>query len=378
VRRDWLLLPLLGLVSVALIGITAELVSRQLFSESSERLATCLVLDDSSHGVRGIPNSTCREKSQESPLVEYRLDAAGFRSGFISRTTQSGTFRIVMVGSSIAMGERVPFSQTLAAVLPKELSESSGRPIELYNEGMAYGFARNVVLRFPDALAAKPNAVLWLLTPLDVQLASVVDVKSAFRGPAHASRIWDRVKERLLSRLQTEGGNVFITGFAVRHWIYAHERQDLYAKAFLASGNTEETGFLEASFGPVWEAHLKEFAAHAAQVAAQANRAGVPLIATLVPNHAQAAMIASGSWPSGFDPYRLGEKLRSIIVGNGGTYVDILPEFRNATDVGQLYFPMDGHPNAAGHLIISQFLANRLGPVLSSGEDVPASADVKR
>jgi hypothetical protein len=375
--RDWLLLPLLGLASIAVIGITAELLSRHLFSESSERLATCLVLDDQINGVRGIPNSTCWEKAPESPLIEYRLDSAGFRSGLTSQATRSGTFRIVLVGSSIAMGERVAFSQTLAALLPKELSGRSGRPIELYNEGMAYGFARNVALRFPDALAAKPDAVLWLLTPLDVQLASVVDVKNAFGGPAHGSRALDRVKDRLLTGLRTEGGNVFVTGYALRHWLYAHERQDLYVQAFLSRGSAAETGFLEESFGPLWQAHLKEFATYAAQVETQAKRAGIPLIATLVPNHAQAAMIASGSWPRGFDPYQLGEKVRSIIVGYGGTYVDILPEFRNVTNLGQLYFPMDGHPNAAGHFIIAQVLANRLEPVLLSGGDVAASTGVK-
>ncbi|HEY0340562.1 MAG TPA: hypothetical protein VGC34_07150 [Steroidobacteraceae bacterium] len=375
-RRDWLLLPLLGLASIAALGVTAELVSRHLFSESAERLATCLVLDDPANGVRGIPNSTCREKAQESALIEYRLDSAGFRSGFTSPATRSGMLRIVMVGSSVAMGERVQFPQTLAALLPQELSGKSGRPIELYNEGMAYGFARNVALRFPDALAAKPDVVLWLLTPLDVQLASVVDVKNAFGGPAHGSRAVDEVKTQLLTKLRNAGGDI-VTGYALRHWLYAHERQELYVQSFLARGNAADSGFLEESFGPQWQAYLQEFATHAAQVAAQARRAGVPLIATLVPNHAQAAMIAAGRWPPGFDPYRLGEKLRSIIVGYGGTYVDILPDFRNVTNVGELYLPMDGHPNAAGHLIITQLLANRLAPVLPFGSNAPASAGVK-
>jgi hypothetical protein len=370
-----LLLPLLGLASIALVGIAAELLARHFFSESSERLATCLVLDDPDHGVHGIPNSTCREKEPESPLVEYRLDAAGFRSGLTSPAPRPGTFRIVMVGSSIAMGERVSFAQTLAALLPQALSKRAGRQIELYNEGMAYGFPRNVVLRFPDALAAKPDAVLWLLSPLDLQLASVVDVKSAFGGPAHPTRAVDKVKERLLTKLRAEGGNL-VTGYALRHWLLSHESQDVYVRSFLSSGSPADTGFLEESCGPLWQGYLKEFAAFVAQVEAQAKRAGVPVIATLVPNHAQAAMIASGHWPSGFDPYQLGEQVRSIIVGEGGTYIDILPEFHKVQNVGPLYFPIDGHPTPAGHLMIAQSVAKRLEPVLLSDWNVPASAGV--
>jgi hypothetical protein len=38
---------------------------------------------------------------------------------------------------------------------------------------------------------------------------------------------------------------------------------------------------------------------------------------------------------------------------------------------------MDGHPNAAGYAVITRFLANKLGPVLVSGRDVPVSASVK-
>ena len=57
--------------------------------------------------------------------------------------------------------------------------------------------------------------------------------------------------------------------------------------------------------------------------------AGIPLVAVLVPDRTQAAMISMmDECPKGFDPYKLGNELRSIIVSHGGTYIDILPEFR--------------------------------------------------
>ena len=55
----------------------------------------------------------------------------------------------------------------------------------------------------------------------------------------------------------------------------------------------------------------------------------MPLVAALLPQRAQAAMISRSRWPAGFDPYKLDNELRSMVVSHGGTYVDILPDFRN-------------------------------------------------
>lgn len=82
--------------------------------------------------------------------------------------------------------------------------------------------------------------------------------------------------------------------------------------------------------------------------------------AVYVPNRAQAAMISMGKWAAGYDPYKFGEELRAIITRHGGTYIDILPGFRSLPNPGQYYFPVDGHPDARGHAIISGFLAREI------------------
>src|ERR1700730_10228602 len=94
-RRDWILLPLLGLLTITLISVSAELVARRTFSESETSIESCLVLTDPANGVRGISNSVCWDKSLESPLIEFRLDGAGYRSGMESTAKSPGTYRIV-------------------------------------------------------------------------------------------------------------------------------------------------------------------------------------------------------------------------------------------------------------------------------------------
>jgi hypothetical protein len=52
--------------------------------------------------------------------------------------------------------------------------------------------------------------------------------------------------------------------------------------------------------------------------------------------------------------------VRHIISGHGGIYIEVLPDFRNIPNPVQYYFPIDGHPDARGHAIISEILAKEL------------------
>ena len=64
-----------------------------------------------------------------------------------------------------------------------------------------------------------------------------------------------------------------------------------------------------------WEyENSREFDSSAANIEGRAHNAGVPLVAVLVPDRTQAAMISMmDEWPNGFDPYKLGNELRNII-----------------------------------------------------------------
>jgi hypothetical protein len=368
-RRDWILLPMLSVLTIVLMVVSTELVARRTFGESQTSLKSCLVLNDAATGVRGIPNSVCWEKMPENQLMEYRLDCAGYRTDIVCGPKPPGTYRIVMIGSSVAMGERVPIEKTVATLLPQELSPPGGRQVELYNEAMGYGFARNTALRFNDVLAAKPDLILWVLTLVDVKLAGFLYAENPFAKPDHASlsrpRLAHSLKNSVKDAIREHGGR-FLSGTALRHFLYQHESQDQYLQSYLTMPDGAEgfwdagPGALRAEPSPEWLTHLREFDGYAAEVAGKARTAGVPLVAVLVPNRAQAAMISRGEWPAGFDPYRLDRALRSIITSHGGTYLEILPDFRTIPNPERHYFPLDGHPDADGHAIIAGFLAKEL------------------
>ena len=170
-RRDWILLPLLSVLTILALAVSMQWVGRILFRSDSP-VGDCIVSDPST-GRHGVPNRACWKKESESPSVNYSFNSCGHRAGMECGPKAPDTYRIVLTGSSYPFGWTVPREETFAALLPLELSRRTGRKIEIYNEGIIGdgGIPRNLVKRFNEVLAAKPDAILWVLDPWDIDKA---------------------------------------------------------------------------------------------------------------------------------------------------------------------------------------------------------------
>jgi hypothetical protein len=253
---------------------------------------------------------------------------------------------------------RVSREKTFAALLPLELSRRTGRKVELYNEAMPLRMPNTMALHFNEVLKAKPDMVLWAVNQADVEAGKkgvnrphIFDSRSGF-----LVRAWHRIKA---SYAQDSFMN-FIryifrhtrTAILLSHFMYSSKSQ--YVKASFTSDDYQT----EASADR--KRLLRDFDMSAASIEAQAMTAGVPLVAVLLPNRAQAAMISMPALPPGIDPYWADEDVRSIISSHGGIYVDIFPDIRKIANPERGYFPVEGHPNALGQAIFSAALADEL------------------
>jgi hypothetical protein len=155
---------------------------------------------------------------------------------------------------------------------------------------------------------------------------------------------------------------------------FLYESPSQYVQSSLMGADYKKE-FLQSESSAEWNTELKEFDSSAASIAGQARKAGIPLVVVLVPDRTQAALISmTGECPKGFDPYKVGSEVSSIIVSHGGTYIDILPQFRTVPNPQRGYFALDGHPNAFGHAMIARFLTDKLADVAIpalSGADKP-------
>ena len=227
-RRDWILLPCVFFGTAILLVGGAELAARLIFTQSMTGTEHCVVLNDPTTGARGIPNSVCYEKAPETPNIELKFNSCGHRAGMECGPKPARIYRIVMTGSSLPMGERVQQQESFAALLPAALSQKTGRAVELYNESMFWGYTHSVTLRFKDVLAARPDLILWVITPGDVERSALVlpttDEVGRWASKSQAERIWLMLKDALA----TKSGMTLITDlsersravFMLRHFLY--------------------------------------------------------------------------------------------------------------------------------------------------------------
>jgi hypothetical protein len=359
-RRDWILLPMLSLLTVCLLAGLTEFTARRIFTSVDTLGEQCMVFNDPATGARGIPNSSCKIKTPEGELTELQFNSCGHRTGMECGPKPPDTYRIVMMGSSYALGLWVPREKTYAALLPTELSRRTGRNIELYNESMSHQFPEIIAAHFNDALKAKPDMVLWTVTAQDMQSGIGVPAPYVARRLSLLERGWNRIKVAFAGKSLVDSISEIFRGSRTAtllgHFLYKSQSQ--YIKSSIM--DPDKVWYLRDPPNADWAKRIHDFDISVAKIAMQAKDADVPVVVVLLPNHVQTDMVSMGQWPAGFNPYELDEALRRIITSHGGTYIDILPDIRHTPSLENGYFAFEGHPDERGHAIFAELLAKEL------------------
>ena len=191
--RDWIVLPATCLLTAGVIAASSELLARHFFPVRQIAFQDCFSANDPGGDAPVKPNGVCWEQMAESPFqAEYRFNSRGHRAGVELTPKQPGTYRIVLIGSSLTQGLFLPREKTFAAMLPAQLSNAAGRKVEVYNEASGGKFRGGPfptpasVQHFGDVLAAQPDLILWVLTPTDLISASKFRMRACQAGPGEA------------------------------------------------------------------------------------------------------------------------------------------------------------------------------------------------
>jgi hypothetical protein len=355
-----------GLLTILLLGGSVELVSRRLLVRFPYVGENCLTVIDAAVGSQGIPNCVVTEKISEGVVTEYKFNRNGYRDNADFTPKAAGIYRIVLVGSSIAAGFRVPEEQTITTLLPAELSKRTGRKVEVYSEGLPWRSPRNTAHDLKDAIAVNPNMILWIISPLDVGDPAKVPQKDADDFLKSQNKTWRVIQTAFATESFQEAVATLFShtwsGKLLRDLLFNSPSR--YVQSSLM-GTDYQKDFLRSQPGPEWSRQLAEFDESAAEIAGQTKEAGIPLVAVLVPDRAQVAMVSMmDERPKDFDPYKLGNELRTILESHGGIYLDIVPDFRTVPNPQLGWFATDGHPNARGHAMIADFLTAKLANVM--------------
>ena len=308
-RRDYVLLPLLILFTVAALGLASEGLLRVAWAQQEQD--TCLAQRDGVNGHRA--NCVSMMKTAEGPWAEYRYNECGYRNPEPCGPKPAGAVRVAVVGSSLSGGAFVSYADSFAGRAARELSRACGRPVEFQNLG-GFGFAWGKIgTQVAPALALHPDAIVMAMMPFDLArpYQPAVDVP---QPPAQA-----------VSPVSLAGVQALVAGSRVVR----------VAQHYL--------------FGDI--ARYTDLYVLRAPMAEQAHAAGVPFVLAFAPQRAQLELLGRAD-AGGLQPDLLTRALRDMARRHGIVFVDLSREWRGRADRNALYYRVDGHLTAHGHELL--------------------------
>jgi hypothetical protein len=343
-RRDYIVLPLLSLLTVLTMFVAAEVVSRVTFVQHE---ADACMMPDPRLGTRFRPNCTSRVKAAEGPWVTNSYNDCGYRTPQPCGPKPNDGVRIAVLGSSVAQGYLVPYQQTFAARAAQQLTQDCRKPVEFQNLASIGYIWNRLADRVDDAIALHPDAAVIVMVPFDLQQAA-----AAPNDPPADRQNDDPGPLKRLDGLIVNSRAVVVA----QHFMF--RQPDLYTKLYLDYGDRAD--FLRPPFTPAWQDRLQRFDRLMADIADRFRAAGVPLFLVYVPERAQAALLSAHQSPPGVDPYALPRQIGDIARRHGIRFVDLSPTMSRTQDAAALYYPVDGHLSGQGAGMLADVLTRHL------------------
>lgn len=268
-------------------------------------------------GHEHLPNAQAHLQS-----VDIRTDRWGLRGGPVSETPAPGTRRILMLGSSIALGWGVAEDQVLSSLLQKKF-DASGQKVEVLNAGIGNYNAERYVERFLLRLAElQPTELLILSFVRDGEPLEQGGGNMVLRNSQLAVTIWIAA-----NRLLGSAGE----GSLVEHY------RRIYAS------NSPSLGLMKSEFA--------KLATYTREKRIKVTMAMVPDIHNL------------DNYPLQF----VHDIFAATAHDNGFAYLDLLPALKGLKSTEIWAMPGDPHPNARGHAL----MADAIYPVLAAEKPGP-------
>lgn len=354
-RRDYILLPLLSLLTIVLLFAGTEITTRVFWS--AEDRGYCMYFDPVV-GPHGKPDCVSIVKIPEAPAaVIQRYNHCGYRSEASCGPKTPGTYRIAVLGSSIAEGYMIPYEQTLASEMATSLRQAWPRNVELENLAAEACPPIYSYRHLNEALKLKPDAVLLVLNPWDLEqsvdpklMAMRDDPKPITRAPAPVIRL------SLLQQLQvwTHDTRAMLVA---QHYLL--QNRDIFLKLYIMAGG-DHTAFVHYPFTPAWRERFNVTDILLGEMAQRLHGAGVEFVVVAVPERAQVLMLHQHNLPPGIDPFAFTREMSLIARKHGILFVDGLKALSQVSDPEKLFYVVDGHATPAAHRILGESIANKL------------------
>lgn len=254
-------------------------------------------------------------------------NSLGFRDTEHALPKPPGTFRIVLIGDSVAAGQGVRPDETFGRVLERALRARGTNAEVIVLAVTGYSTVQQLPL-LERAYAYSPDLVLWAYTLNDPADPVLDNANGELGAYFHAPRSY------------------------VVDWLRTR-----WARAL--------SNFEGRACPPEWHArmhclHRDDIARNFAAIAAGGKAHGTPIALVVLPLLPERGGYDAYAWRT------IHDDLRALAATQGLAVIDALPAFAG-TNVADLRLPGDGtwvdpwHPNARGHALLGDFLAGQVG-----------------
>jgi hypothetical protein len=341
-RRDFLILPLISLLTVFLMTGLAEILSRQVWVE---KMSNECLYKDPILGPRSRPNCATELKNIEGPWIRYEVNECGYRGTTPCGPKRPGTLRIVVMGNSVAYGLDVPYDQYFATRVAPALTRIWERPVEFQNlGGVGPEWSKSDAV-LNEMVSLKPDAVFYMLVPFDLVRMDFIQAAQRDRGSAlpPARRTfwtWTDVREIV-------GKSRFL--FIAQHYLLRDENFSL--RAFQRFADPLDVS--REPTPPLLEQRFARMEMMVGKLADRAHAAGVPCYMLAIPNRTEAALMSKNIYVPHMDVYIFPRRMREIAQKHGVEYIDVVPAIEKTRNAEELFYPVDGHPTGAFHELLA-------------------------
>ena len=318
-------------------------------------------------GPHGRPNCTTTLKVAEAPApVEHRFNRCGYRSEADCGPKPAGTIRLVVLGSSIAEGYMIPYSDMFASQMTDELAHSCARPVEFQDLAAEACPPIYAYRHLPEALRLQPDAVVLVVNPWDVEQDVDGRLLALRDSPEPISRsLTPVVHLSPVQKLQAWSHESRALAMA-QHFML--QNPETFLRLYLGAGG-DHTAFVRVPFSPAWERRFLVLDVILSEMSQRLRAAGVAFLVVGVPERAQTVMLSAPGLPPGVDPFAFTRRVGEIARSHQILYLDGLkvlahtlrPASAHSTD---LFYIIDGHPTGAAHRILGRTAG---GELLKSG-----------
>lgn len=334
-RRDLILLPAVVLATTLVLLGCAELVARHYFPDPETD--TCFYR--SPKGPADRANCMSYERTPESPQVRNVFDACGYRSLQGCGEKRPGVVRIAVIGSSIAEARLVPLEDSYMAL--------AGSRFEFIPVAAPLSSPAHSLARMDEVLALHPDAVIQILTPVDIETLWMyvqngklnLRPEQSIAEHGHDFNHYFRAVSDTLKDSRA--------ALAAEHFIF--NDADRFLRLYMMYGYKAD--YLRQPFSAAWRQRFSELNWVDDQIAERLRQAGLPFYITAFPSRADAMLLRRD--PAAF---AWGREVAAMAEREHAQYIDLLHAFAQTSDPRALFYTVDGHPNAAAQPLIANAL----------------------